>query len=550
MNLTRKQDMGFDTPLLRRQRGAVLILVMLVLTVLIVVTLQIWFTTDTDLQISQFDHGSLPINKAAEGAFQQACTALLQDLQGEGMSDTGEENLGEEGTDGAEEGGDSTGGDDMGGGDMGGGFGAGMGEEGTQNTDSLVDLWARPGDVAMAFTSDVQVKILIRDEDAKFNLLSLLSSDDEFAEKSLERFARVVDLCREGTKGDLNFSQGEDIGEALIDWMKGDRGSDKFPKPLIKTGSKDKEKGDLFEDPFDFPLTMEELVLCEEITNDILFGYQEKGRRVPGLIEFVTIYSNLVLDEQKGDEEEEGLPEIDPEEEEDSEMGDKPSDESEDEERSEQEADPETLETNNGLINVNTAPLPVLKALMNDDEMSYSVLDEVDEFRQKAMEAYEKSLEDDFSGLDTGFEEDEEGEEGEDKEGEDVYDEEDEDFIFTDPYAVLERVEDYLEKDFNLEKDVEDEFGSLLTVTSNVFTIYLTVTSGDGLNTRNYRAVVWRRGGAGSMSGQIDSGAEGDSETGQIIILVPLELYSHPIPYREGEEEEIDEVLEEEESRL
>ncbi|MFH2001423.1 MAG: hypothetical protein ABIK28_17200, partial [Planctomycetota bacterium] len=138
-------------------------------------------------------------------------------------------------------------------------------------------------------------------------------------------------------------------------------------------------------------------------------------------------------------------------------------------------------------------------------------------------------------------EDDKTGEEDEDKSS--AFDEdEDEDFIFKDPYNVVTRLEEYFDAEFKLEKDIEAEFCSLIEVKSNVFTIYVTVKTPDGRDSKNYRAVIWRRAGnSGSTSTTGDMGsAITGSDEGQIIVLVPLEEYSHPIPYKEGEKEALE----------
>ena len=93
------------------------------------------------------------------------------------------------------------------------------------------------------------------------------------------------------------------------------------------------------------------------------------------------------------------------------EYGDKPSGEGGDGDEEEQET---ATETNNGCVNVNTAPLAVLKGLMDDSDLSYSVLDQIDEFRALIFEAYEERMDsfDDFGSGEGNF-----GDEGDDSGG-------------------------------------------------------------------------------------------------------------------------------------
>lgn len=516
-----------------RDRGAILILVMLVLLVLATVVLQIWFTADVDKQIALYQKTNFPIRQAAQGAFMQACSILLQDLESSGGSgeETGSGDAEGDGTEPPEGDGEGSGEGDPLGGDG----------EGDTNTDSLVDSWARPGEISMSFTSDVEVQVLIRDEDAKFNILAIMSEDEEFQEKSMERLVRVIDLFREGTKGDLGHGSAMEIAEGIKEWMKGDRDIYKFPKPETKTGKYDRDEEDMEKDPINYPLTVEEFIMCKGVTKDILFGYTEGTERIPGLLEYITIYSNLTMDAPKGDEEEGEEDESLFGGEEEDEYGDTPPEEGGDGEGGEDEEE-EAVETNNGLINVNTASLPVLKSLMEDSELSYAVVDRIGEFRDKALEAYRESMDDyDWDSGDFRREENKEGEE-EDDSGLGGFDEdEDEDFLFTDPYAVLDRVEEYFDSTFNVEQDAEDEFCSMLAITSNVFTIYVTVKAAEGRDSKNYRAVVWRRRSGGTEGDPTGSGEYETTtmEQGEIVILIPLEVYSHPIPITDDELEEM-----------
>jgi len=509
-----------NTPL-ESERGVILILAMLVVLVLACVVVQLFFTTTVNREITEHQKIAYPMAMAARGALLQAQAVLIQDLQNQAAdAGTGDEG-GDTGT-GGDTGGDT--GDEPGGGPgIDGGDGGGeepAGESGA-NSDSLVDEWARPGAIAVMTSNELDVKVVIRDEDSKFNILSIVAKDEEYAEECRDRLARLIDTFREDTRADVSMSTADRLVDSMVKWFEGNRDTDRFPKPKIKTGPKDEEPETLDRDEINFPLSIEELQMCEGMTPEILFGFQEKGERIPGLIEFITCHSNLIFDEIPTDEEEiEDDPygnETGGEEEEDPPPGGETGDE---------EEEPEVaIETNNGRININTAPLPVLRALMDDSEITNSVLERIIEFRDKAIEAYEKSLERDWE-LDNPDDEDE-----------------DEDFIFTDPAEVIERVEDYFETSFNLEKDAEEKFASLLTVTSNVFTIYVSVRKTEANLCQNFRAVIWRRSGGAASTG-VETGEETtDSEQTSephFITLVPLEPYPYPLPTSEKEEEEME----------
>ena len=133
------------------------------------------------------------------------------------------------------------------------------------------------------------------------------------------------------------------------------------------------------------------------------------------------------------------------------------------------------------------------------------------------------------------------GSDGSDGSG--LYDPEKEDFIFTDPSEVFDRVEKYFDTTFNTDNKAEEEFLSLLSVTSNVFTIYVTVRTTDKVIgahlSRRGLGATWGTGDSG------DEGAIGESTSGtgcEIVTLVPLELYTHPVPYRPDELEALEDM--------
>jgi len=500
----------------RGERGVILILVMLVVLVLACVMVQLFFTTSVNKQIADHQKIKYPMKMAAKGAFLQAKAVLLQDMENQSAGDdemdgdapgagAGEEDgMGQGGEEGDPEG-DGTG-EDEGTGDA------------TANADSLVDEWARPGAITVMTSNDLDVMVLVRDEDSKFNLLSVVDKDEEKAEESQIRLARLIDTFRESTKGDVSRAASERIVDDIVEWLEGKRDRERFPVPLIKTGADDEDPDLLEDEPIHYPLTVEELQMCESLTKEILFGYKDGTDRIPGLVEYITCYSNLIFDKVPEDEEEA----------EDDSFGEEPPPEeedppgSEDDESEEEEAEAEPVETNNGRVNINTAPYPVLRGLMEEADIPNSVLEKILEFREKAIEIYEdlQDREGEFGSL---LEEDEE----------------DEDFIFTTPTEVFERVEEYFNTTFNLDDDAEETFTSLLATTSNVFTVYISVRTSGGKLSQNYRAVIWRWSGTASETGEMDEDEE-ETMTGesQIITLVPLELYPYPLPLSPDEEEQ------------
>lgn len=492
----------------RGEQGIILILVMLVVLVLACVMVQLFFTTSVNKEVTDHQTKIIPMDMAAGGAFLQAKAVLLQDMEGQPAGD--------EGTGGEEEGMGEDGGEEEGMGQE-----EGDGGDGTSNTDSLVDEWARPGAITVMTSNDLDVLVLVRDEDSKFNVLSVAATDEEKAEESRIRLARLIDTFRESTKGDVSRAASERIVDDIVEWLEGKRDRERFPTPLIKTNALDEDPSELEDEPVHIPLTVEELQMCESLTKEILFGYKDGSDRIPGLVEHITTYSNLIFDSVPTDEEEE----------EDNTFGEEPPPEEEepppggeeDEGDEEEEEEGEPVETNNGRVNINTAPYAVLRGLMDEADIPNSVLEKILEFREKAIEVYEDL-------------QDREGEFGSILEE----DEEDEDFIFTTPTEVFERVEEYFNTSFNLDEDAEETFTNLLATTSNVFTVYISVRVSEGKLSQNYRAVIWRWSGTASDTGEMEDEGDATDGTGEarIITLVPLELYPYPLPLSPEEEEQ------------
>lgn len=515
------------------ERGAILILSMLVIMVLACVVVQLYFSTSVSMEIANQQKTLFPTGQAARGAVLQARAVLLQDLEDKSM---GEESASseEDGMDGGmtDPGGDPGDESNRGGEDP----LSGGGDEGAANAavDSIVDEWARPGAISLVFANELEVRVFIRDEDAKFNILSVVAKDDDFAMESRERLMRLVDNFREDTRHDISRSQAERIADSIVNWLEGDRLDFLDELPKVKTGKDDVDPDRLDDDPIHFPLTIDELQMCEGLSPEILFGFEQKGERIPGLVEFITCYSNLVFDEIAEDEEESDEfldndqfgedPTEGEDTGEDSGEGDGEGDE-------EDEEEPEEVETNNGCVNINTSSYAVLRALLEDDQIPNSFLEKLVEFREEALDAWEEAEEQ----ADRWTSDDEE-------EGDGLDYEEEEDFIFKDPSEVVSRVEDYFETSFNLDNEAEEAFQSLICVTSNVFTIYVSIQVPNTEIVKNYRTVVWRWSGSqtASDSGFDESNEDPQMDSGsgnQIITLIPLEHWPYPLPLTERERE-------------
>lgn len=512
----------------RRERGAAMLLAFLAILILVVVIGQISVSSTVDRSIARTLVSETEYDYAARGAWHEACALLIKDLK-------------DEATDADEEG---TGTEDLGPssqfeGGVGGTDDLSEAEEGAA-TDSLSDEWADAeggGGGGGGFGGgggSVEVKIRIVDEDRKLNLLCLAAKDDGFREEWKERFVRLLDTFREDSSHDLSAGEADDLVDRFESWLQGDRDHD-FPTYVQSTTKEADSKLAFGESKFTedeeeevfYPLGLDELVAVDGMSEFLLHGFLEDGQYVPGLGDVVTVYSNVRIDPDALDEEED--------EEEDT-LGDSPFDEQDDEESEEldeaqenasedTEDEDRATETNQGRVNVNTAPMVVLRSLLKQDKMPYTVLEKIDEFRRQVLEehldhqfGFGDSSGDDFGSDADDAEDDQEKQE-----------EKEEDFVFDNPDGVIERVEDWLHQTFSVGESDQKEFGDLLSVKSHVFTIFVelrkqqkgmgkSILEGETYRPpdRVYRSVVWRR-------------KHSDGKF-QVVTLVPLHPYAGAVP--------------------
>lgn len=269
------------------------------------------------------------------------------------------------------------------------------------------------------------------------------------------------------------------------------------------------------------PLTLDELGLIEGIRPEHLRGFVENDEFHPGLDRYLTLWSELELKPPP--------PEPDPFADSpfskftqgslfDKQMGQS------DEQQPEAPVDVAPQPTNNGLVNVNTAPLVVLRALAPAD-VPTSFLEKLDEFRKKIDELKKEGA---VGAADSLFAKDKlatPGEEDGSSSGSSSEEDEKDDptkYVFSTVEEVIDKVEQEFQITLGLDPAVQSTFLSRLSVTSNVFTIKVLVyTLVDDPSTgrkrfgrhASYRTVVWRM--------MTDDGA-------RMLSLLPFEPYFDP----------------------
>jgi hypothetical protein len=474
----------------RSERGLSILLSLLVLTVLIVVLFQVVRVSFVELDQAGYHVAAVQTRYLAEACRMQSESVLLMDIEDAGLED--------------EEGGG--GGDPFGGlGDQAGGAAEDAANV-TMSTDSLLDEWNNSTSLAPPMGEGLTIYVEIEDEDSKVNLLSLWTEDEDKREEWREILERLLDKAFEGTTYDFSSIDTSDILDSLDDWVKGDRSIfDEVPLPPLKLSSEEDEAilSEVDTDIIDneerhFPLTIGELVQIEGITPEHVWGFVEDDVFYPGLARYLTVWSELELKE----------PDVD----EDGEFSDSPFegsvfDEDDDPEEEDQEIVAEP--TAGGRVNVNTAPLIVLRAVAPED-IPMAFLERVIEFRERIFElrdAWEEALKDPDNSSVFDDEGEGDGEPGGEDETDPTY------YVFQSENEVFDKVES--EWDLSVFTDDADKslFVSRLGVVSNVFTVKILLLNEQTDRRSTYRTILWRM-------------TSGDEP--RIITLLPLEEVADP----------------------
>jgi hypothetical protein len=449
---------------------------MLVLFVLIFIVFQISIATGTDARVTRNEN----VLEGMDLAIDSYLLQVADDLKADGESDAAA----------AQSQDPSAGGDAAAAGALAGATG---GEGGAQApADSREDAWAK---IARTEMNGVQLRILVQDEDSKYNLLALLAADEIEAEKAVDRLARIIDYFRGGTENDVDTSTARRLAESVRDYLVRRR-DQALPKPVLLTDDEDDEERGV-------PLTLRELVAIdafqeEGLAEDLFRDFRDpRGKAAHSLGSFLTVWSGVTT--AKSSAAASGAAASPP-------AGNGSSSDTGGESDASVAPDAaaglsgadgsgaDSSEASGTSVNVNTAPEAVLKALMEDGNAPFRFWDEVIRYRNEKDES-----------IDQG---------DEDANAEPSVDE------FGDLLEVkkfFHAVEDLAQVDGwnDLDAIVQGELKNLLSTRSHVFSIFVTARkmtgvegdsgavlekdelqrqeeAGQGL-TRTVRCVVWRR---------------------------------------------------------
>jgi hypothetical protein len=506
-----------------RRRGAALMLSLLVLFVLVAIVFQLNIATGTDARIARNEVVLTQMDLAISSAQLEVFEKLKADSQSsEGGAQGGIGGAGSGGMPGLPSGGNSLlgsagnagGGNPFAGGSGSpfGGGGGGGGQGGQQGpVDSMQDDWYRPERTSI---NEIDLRIFIQDEDGKYNLLAILTKDENEARKALDRLTRILDLCREGTAADIDGARARRMAESIRDHLK-QRLDSVLPRPVLLTDA-DKDGNTLEQG---LPLSLREFTVLPGFDESQFRDYRDSdGRVVHSISSFLTVWTALSTRAElaqelgnAGDPSKGGTGGGNP-----NVSGNQPSG------FAGANGPSGGIDANVGgatssgagaggqggasttstgiAVNVNTAPAAVLKALFDDRDIPPQFWDGVIEFRNlEDEEAIDKAKEE--AG------------------GEEIEPELDEWGNEIKPRKFFKSLGDLKEVDGweNLEPQQQAEVQQLLAVQSNVFSIYITArkrTAAEdgsevfddpaetrrreergGYLTRTVRIVVWRRAG-------------------------------------------------------
>jgi hypothetical protein len=481
------------------RRGSALLLAFLVLILLAAILFQLYIGTSTDARVARNEVTLTSMNQAIESALLEEYDKLLQDAEaGEAASSAG-----------------SAGGASTGGAAMGDGMAspegaqpqAPAGGESSQSVDSHEDSWGRPQRTTI---NEIEMRVMVQDEDSKINVLSMLTENEDEAEKALERVVRVLDLCRADSSADLDRSDARRLAEAMRDHMK-HRSSSPLPSATRLSLVDDDVEREL-------PFSLREMLVLEPFDTGLFRDFRdERGQIVHSIGSFLTVWTSLkplseippppgspaANQQAQANDQQGGSGSGNQGNGNDNGNGQQNGGQGGDQQGGDQQAEGGQGGSGSGpgsggiAVNINTAPAAVLKSLMDDRDVDYRFWDEVIEYR---------NLE-------------EKSETGDDTEREPVYDEYGQEIYPHQVFDSLAELEELRSWD-RIQAEQRAELSRLIGTQSQVFSIFVTARRATG------------RGDAfGGTRGALPQGQREDERGDAIVTTVRSVVWR----YKDGE---------------
>ncbi|MBC8329626.1 MAG: general secretion pathway protein GspK [Planctomycetes bacterium] len=463
-------------------RGVVLILTLFVILITYALVAQLTLGTSVASQTSRNAAMRIRMRSACTSASQQIMDTLIDDAAG-GLGGAASEmgaamgeglgGLGQPGADPAAEGAEGE-------------------EEAGSDADSFEDGWAKTMRIMMG---EIEVMAFVQDENSKFNLLTMLSDDEELQDDARDRCAAILDRLRSEFDDDLDQHEADRLRDEIAAWLEGRDRDEDYPRPARHSNPEDAE--------WTLPYALEELMVLELVDEQLFYDQpREDDRLAPGLESVFTVYTSIDLDPPEAGQLEgqaaageegadpaaigaaaaEGL-------------GQDPSGEG-----AAENLGPSAAGGLKGAaqgepaigarININTAPRPVLEGMFLGSEFPQGLAEEILEYRNEVDEEALEELE--SEEYDPELAELEQAYYGEEK---------------ADPKLFFGSLDDLdkLDSFETMESTLQQKFRDLVEVKSDVFSVYLfaRVPPRDWLQKERYqeppgqvlrlRAVFWRR---------------------------------------------------------
>lgn len=367
------------------------------------------------------------------------------------------------------------------------------GEDDGSNADSHEDGWAKPMRIMMG---DIEITSWIEDENAKFNLLTMISADEDYADSNRERCTRILDRLREDYEDDLNLNDARQITDRIVEWLEGTTRDEDVPRPPRMSNEEETDISLMY--------SLEELMMLEDVTPELFYDQiVDEDTIAPGLESIFTVWTYVDLAPPGSLEDDTGY--VPPQVADDNQNREsQPPDPREMAEQQESTEESEEGEPNPSLgmtgaaqgepalgfkININTAARAVLEGLMPPELLHYSVMEEIFEYRN---EIDEEALGD----------EEELSDEEEDLMDALYGEERDDPKKYFKSMSDLDNIESLQNR---VTQEGREEFLNLIDVQSDIFSVYLVarIRPDDWVPENRYeeptgpvlrlRAIVWRR---------------------------------------------------------
>lgn len=249
-----------------RERGVALLMTLFICLIVAAVILQLTLTTSGEYAVSANESVMSRLDAACDAAMVDARKALLDDSQQSQDPNGGPGSTAMGGAPPLPGGG----GDPNGGGQQ------------QDDADTMNDPWAHDQETTI---NEVQVRVHVEDENRKFNILSLVSKDQEYARASRERLVRILDMMREfnGSERDLDSGTAETLAASIQQWLEGSRKN--WERPALHSNKTDST--------VTLMLTLDELLAIDGINEELMYDQRINNMNYPGLESVLTIWTSI-----------------------------------------------------------------------------------------------------------------------------------------------------------------------------------------------------------------------------------------------------------------